>query len=677
MRRILFVFILFVVVIGTVVATYSSSPTGELMPSDEIVEPQIEPPTAFGRGYARDLDWHPDGDLLAVASTTGVWFLDADFNIIDRKLNIDENPLAIEWNPAGDLLAVLYDTGRLIVLNRDNFRREFDEHITEYTPIWKYKRVITWHPFKRQLSAASMFVDIDSKISSQPHIYDAYWGRSVDDPPLEQRQTGEMIWSPDGKHYIARESVAGCSPCTDHAIYEAQTGNFVHFAVKRLDSAQFLWIADYPVYAMDMLSTFEPVHNPNLNAIAFIQSYPFTNDPSVIEVLSLDGKEQSTEVVSRALPVWDLPNYSENSPQNYSDIPMRLDWTPTDDYLLTMLTESGSLVQIDVRTMEVVQTHPLFMPMNGVSLTWSPDMTHIALVSSGAYEFPTRIWQLDNPSYEPMKIFNQEVYAMPDYAKFGEPIHTAKVTWNKQDELIVAENTKYAGRYYHEVATWNPFTGEKIETLMEHSVFPERAVYQLGFFPKYTYSTDFSLMASYNMWERSTWLFDMTNMDTIRNNLSYSLTASISPNNQVIATDTAMWEIETGQKLYDLDETNLAWSPDGWLLASYRYDSMTIVETATGKLLETYDLTDIKHIYPYSVQWSPNGRYIMALLGSDYIPIVSMIDRLNPEIVISQASDFSSFVWSPDGSQLVVLTRQGTIEVRDANDYIKLFELPD
>lgn len=65
---------------------------------------------AQDRGAASSIAWSPDGETIAVGSTTGIWFFDNEFNelgyveIEPTKPNGRES--FVEWNVAGDLLAV-------------------------------------------------------------------------------------------------------------------------------------------------------------------------------------------------------------------------------------------------------------------------------------------------------------------------------------------------------------------------------------------------------------------------------------------------------------------------------------------------------------------------------------------------------------------------------------------
>ncbi len=63
------------------------------------------------RGAASSIAWSPDGDTIAVGSTTGVWFFDSEFNdfgYVSLKHSEGNSPRSLDWNSVGDRLAVAY-----------------------------------------------------------------------------------------------------------------------------------------------------------------------------------------------------------------------------------------------------------------------------------------------------------------------------------------------------------------------------------------------------------------------------------------------------------------------------------------------------------------------------------------------------------------------------------------
>lgn len=59
----------------------------------------------IGRGTVNALDWHPDGERLAVGSSTGVWLLDEDLSTLEAT-PIHQFISGVTWSPDGRHIAV-------------------------------------------------------------------------------------------------------------------------------------------------------------------------------------------------------------------------------------------------------------------------------------------------------------------------------------------------------------------------------------------------------------------------------------------------------------------------------------------------------------------------------------------------------------------------------------------
>ena len=110
---------------------------------------------AQDRGAAWSIAWSPDGATIAVASTTGLWFIDNQFNevgYVEIEQSDREIPRYAEWNAAGDLIAIsplwfgpirVVDVSKLEVINEIEFAM--------------LKTPVLWHPSEDQIIGGSEF----------------------------------------------------------------------------------------------------------------------------------------------------------------------------------------------------------------------------------------------------------------------------------------------------------------------------------------------------------------------------------------------------------------------------------------------------------------------------------------------------------------------------------------
>lgn len=132
--------------------------------------------SAQDRGIATAIDWSPDGETIAIGSSTGLWLFDTDFNEL-AHLAIPEfkgfPPNTMDWNATGDLLALGYEA-------TDPAKREFPIVIVDVAeltvvstisvPLW-LSSTIRWHPNKNNLMAGTEW--------GTTHVWDALTGQEL------------------------------------------------------------------------------------------------------------------------------------------------------------------------------------------------------------------------------------------------------------------------------------------------------------------------------------------------------------------------------------------------------------------------------------------------------------------------------------------------------------------
>ena len=128
---------------------------------------------AQDRGWPISAVWSPDGETIAVGSSTGIWLFDTGFKELGFVKTVPEeiigSSLSLDWNASGNLLAVGYPgnnpSGPIHII--DVGKRELVTLI-EYGDIYSSAR---WHPEK------DLVVSGDWK--GNTYVWDAVSGERV------------------------------------------------------------------------------------------------------------------------------------------------------------------------------------------------------------------------------------------------------------------------------------------------------------------------------------------------------------------------------------------------------------------------------------------------------------------------------------------------------------------
>ncbi len=124
---------------------------------------------AQDRGAASSIAWSPDGETIALASSTGLWLFDNNFNEIgsvDIESNYRFPTRFVEWNSTGDLVAVTDMHGRpirVVDIGELKVITEIDAGLP-----WSRTR---WHPSVNRIVSGTQF--------GQTRIWDAITGEEV------------------------------------------------------------------------------------------------------------------------------------------------------------------------------------------------------------------------------------------------------------------------------------------------------------------------------------------------------------------------------------------------------------------------------------------------------------------------------------------------------------------
>lgn len=127
------------------------------------------------RGWATAIAWSPDGETIAVGSSTGVWFFDTEFNetgYVPTPQLDGYPPTTLDWNASSEMIAVAnaYQRGGILVVD-----------VAAESVVRHIKRAILsnvrWHPAEDVVMAAAWADDVfgiiawDARTAEKIHLF--------------------------------------------------------------------------------------------------------------------------------------------------------------------------------------------------------------------------------------------------------------------------------------------------------------------------------------------------------------------------------------------------------------------------------------------------------------------------------------------------------------------------
>ena len=79
--------------------------------------PEYRELLVLGRGTADVVEWNPEGDILAVGGSRGVYLYDTDFHDIAHLDGVPERVFQLSWHPDGTRIAMATVEGRIVLWN--------------------------------------------------------------------------------------------------------------------------------------------------------------------------------------------------------------------------------------------------------------------------------------------------------------------------------------------------------------------------------------------------------------------------------------------------------------------------------------------------------------------------------------------------------------------------------
>ena len=121
-----------------------------------------------------------------------------------------------------------------------------------------------------------------------------------------------------------------------------------------------------------------------------------------------------------------------------------------------------------------------------------------------------------------------------------------------------------------------------------------------------------------------------------------------------------IWDALTGKHLVKYTKhatsvNNLAWSPDGKLLASTAFADIFVWNAATAETVFEYEDREIQgYIDAYGIAWSPDGKRV-AIGANAPLKFIRIFDATTGEHLVEytgHTGGVGAIDWSPDGKRI-------------------------
>ena len=619
----------------------------------------------FGKGFAFDFEYSPDGTRLAVASTIGVWLYDTQtheelhfltghtdyvtgvFFSPDSKTLVSQSGYGEEWSPpmtklwdinTGELKATLTehegavnsivfspDGETLAIAYNDNTIRFWDgvtgEPKSTLTGHWC--KIIAFSPDGSRLVGGS---------SEEIHFWDVATGELQLTFAAHANSIDALKYSPDGKMIASRGGD------NNVCLWDANTGEFLRiFRDNTGDS-----------------------------------SIDFSRDSKTLAIVSYDG----------TIWLWNTHTGEQLKIIKWDTKLKYVQYSPDGKTFACDDDKDGTMLLFDANTGELLRT--LKMPGHRQSVMdfrYSPD--GLTLAVSNGYE----IYFWDVPTGELQKTItgyadvvstviyspNEEtLVSLDDIVRIWD-LDTQKLVKTLSLESSIRRiayspdgETLACGTYDKTIVLWNVSEWKKRSVLEGHT----NGISSVVFSPDGQVLASGSWSGRIRLWNPHTG----EHLKTFKKHASSVSTVLFSPNGQILAStedDTTIrfWNVATGELLRTIEtETNDVYSID------FSPDGTTLVTADDTGQIKFWDVTTGKQkIMPHSkvkgyyVVLSPDGT----TLASVDIGNISLWDVATGKLLKTlrgHISTINSIVFSSDGKTLASSSRDSTVILWDLTE---------
>lgn len=595
---------------------------GYFLPVDA-QEPTLTEVARLGRGTAQSHSWRPDGEILAVGSTAGLWLFDADGEQVAHHSAFPVKN--VEFSPDGEAL-VLSDVRGMSEIWQ---LAEDGAIVSRSEPLALGGYNVRWSPDSRRISSLYQVWENQRFDRMMLGMWDAtsetlVWELSPSDTVLD------VIWSPDGQRLAVTDLLEMTVVLLDAESGEtlqafdvlenlpANGALVVRGAIFTEDGAglwllfrasERLWVLDFETG--DMVETDIELPDAGYDLLGLERQ---SGGHRFATQLMRSGKVQSLYV---------LDDSAEAVSIDVGDVIVDYAWVPGEDRI-SALTRSGILSERGFSEDDMSIDRQLFS-FSSQREAWSPDSRWL-VQTTGIHphdtSYPLLAWDVSQAgltSYDPDRVMYPYVSA-----KWSQ--------WTPDSRylMVFSDNTSPEAQcWVYAVEQWDIPAGEVTS-------YWEEGICGLQNTPNVEELANFDI---------SVWTGDFSQAAVARGHEIW-----ISP---------ALPQRETVNILQAEGQlTTLDWNPNATHLLSVSFDERReqfFIEVWTVSTNQrVLSLTESQPVV--SANWSPDARSIALLTGADPEYRVSVVDVLTGDVRFSLPIQAEPSVqWRPDSAQLAVM----------------------
>ena len=576
---------------------------------------QLTEMARWGKGTVNKVAYAPDGALLAVASSIGIYLYDSASLDEVRLIETGIWVASIAFSPDGDIIAAgLADkTIRLYQVSDGSPLRTLEGHTSA-------PRSIAFSPDGQLLASGS-------------------WDKSVRIWPVEgtsalhtlkehEGWVNAVAFSPDGT------VIASASDDTTVKLWRPSDGSLLRtIEAHDEDVASIAFSPDGTILASG--GEDETIRLWQVSSGAALRSLEEHTSWVTSLAFSPDGATLISASHDRSVRLWKV---SDGTPlrtlEGHTGPVLSVSVSPNGETLVSGAEDN--VVRLwrleDGSPQEVLEGHTGDL----ASVAFSPDGT---LLATGQTDGMASLWRVSHGS--PVRALGPHRREVNSVAFSPDGAYLATATWP-------------------DVILWRVDDGSLLRTLEGHGSKVESVVF----------SADGTLLAS-GSWDETARLWRVSDgslLHTLEGHEDSVYAVAFSPDGDLVATgandDTArLWRVSDGSLVRTLEghrygvET-VAFSRDGTMLASgSRDNSVRVWQVADGSLMH---LLEQPRSQVYGLAFSPDGALLAAGSGDNAVWLWRVLDAMVLQTLAGHTEDVNSVAFSPDGRFLGTASKDGT-----------------